>query len=56
MELDYKAIGARIRAKREQMGYTREQLAEKLDISSKFCSDIELGARGMSLHQSFARI
>ena len=49
MELDYKAIGARIRAKREQMGYTREQLAEKLDISSKFCSDIELGARGMSL-------
>jgi len=30
------------------MGYTREQLAEALDISVRFAADIELGNRGMS--------
>ena len=44
-----KEIGLRIRKQRELLGYTREQLAEKLDISPKFCSDIEIGAKGMSI-------
>ena len=48
-ELDFLQIGQRIRNQREHLGYTREQLAEKLDITPKFCADIELGARGMSL-------
>ncbi|MEE5994053.1 MAG: helix-turn-helix transcriptional regulator [Oscillospiraceae bacterium] len=48
-ELDYKTIGARLRKQRELLGYAREQLAEKLDVTPKFCSDIELGVRGMSL-------
>ena len=39
--IQYKDMGARIRAQRERLGYTREQLAEKLDVSTKFCSDIE---------------
>lgn len=43
--IQYKDMGARIRAQRERLGYTREQLAEKLDVSTKFCSDIELGIR-----------
>ncbi|WP_044973783.1 helix-turn-helix transcriptional regulator [Ruminococcus sp. HUN007] len=44
-----KEIGMRIREQREQLRYTREQLAEKLDVSSKFISDIELGVKGVSL-------
>ena len=47
--MDWLAIGARIRRQREYLGYTREQLAENLDVTPKFCSDIELGAKGMSI-------
>ena len=54
-ELDYKKTGSRIRAQRELLGYTREQLAEKLDVSAKFCSDIELGVKGVSI-QTLAKL
>ena len=47
--MDWSAIGKRIRAQREFMGYTREQFAELLDVTPKFCSDIELGVKGMSV-------
>ena len=47
--MDWKMIGARIRRQREYMGYTREQFAELIDVTPKFCSDIELGAKGMSV-------
>ena len=47
--MDLLAIGARIRSQREYLGYTREQLAEYLGVTRKFCSDIELGAKGMSV-------
>jgi len=49
MELDFLLIGQRIRAQREMLGYTREQFAELIDKTPKFCSDIELGIKGMSL-------
>ena len=49
-EFDLKAMGMRLRKQRELLGYTRDELAEKLDVSSKFCSDIELGIKGMSLN------
>jgi len=48
--LDIKAIGIRIRKQREFLGFTREQLAEMIDVTPKFCSDIELGVKGMSLN------
>ncbi len=48
--INYKLTGERIRRQRELLGYTREQLAEKLEVSTKFCSDIELGVKGMSLN------
>lgn len=48
-QLVLKDMGNRIRRQREFLGYTREQLAEKLDVTPKFCSDIELGVKGMSL-------
>lgn len=47
--INYKLMGERIRRQRELLGLTREQLAEKLDVSAKFCSDIELGIKGMSM-------
>lgn len=47
--MDWVAIGARIRNQREYLGYTRDQFAELLDVTPKFCSDIELGAKGMSI-------
>lgn len=47
--MDWGTIGARIRKQREFMGLTREQLAEKIEVTPKFCSDIELGVKGMSV-------
>lgn len=47
--MDWLAIGSRIRKQREQFGFTREAFAEKLEITPKFCADIELGNRGMSI-------
>lgn len=47
--MDWSTIGGRIRKQREFLGLTRELLAEKLDVTPKFCSDIELGVKGMSV-------
>lgn len=47
--MDLIRIGQRIRKQREFIGYTREQFAELLDVTPKFCSDIELGVKGMSV-------
>lgn len=41
-------IGARIRELREIQNYTREGLAEKIDISAKFLYEIEMGKKGFS--------
>ena len=47
--MNWAAIGSRIRTQREYLGYTREQFAELLEVTPKFCSDIELGVKGMSV-------
>lgn len=47
--MNWPAIGNRIRKQREFIGYTREEFAERLDVTPKFCSDIELGVKGMSV-------
>lgn len=49
MEVNTLEIGNRIRMRREELNITRNQLADMLDVTTKFCSDIELGAKGMSL-------
>lgn len=41
-------VGARIRELREIQNYTREVLAEKVDISAKFLYEIETGKKGFS--------
>lgn len=53
--INYRKMGVRIRNQRELLGYSREQLAEKLDVSTKFCSDIELGVKGVSI-QTLAKL
>ena len=47
--MDWTLIGKRIRKQREYLGYTREAFAEKIDVTPKFCSDLELGIKGMSV-------
>ncbi|MBR3723399.1 MAG: helix-turn-helix transcriptional regulator [Selenomonadaceae bacterium] len=42
------AIGGRIRKVREHQHYTREQIAEKADISAQFLADIENGYKSMT--------
>ncbi len=52
--LDRRAMGERIRKKREELNISREQFAEMLDITTKFCSDIESGSRGVSIKSLIA--
>ena len=49
MVLDYKTLGKRIQFYRKQMHVTQEQMAEQLDLSLSFISQIERGVAKMSL-------
>ena len=42
-------IGERIKKQRLLLGYSREQLSEMTDITPRFCYDLELGLKKMSL-------
>lgn len=42
-------LGEKIRTVRKARGYTREALAERIDVSSRFLADIEAGKVGASL-------
>lgn len=44
----YKEVGLRIRFLRETKKYTRDRLAEKAEISTKFLYEIEVGNKGFS--------
>lgn len=39
----------RIRKAREELGYTREQFAEKLDVSVSYMAEVERGRTGISV-------
>ena len=39
----------RIRTAREEMGYTREQFAEKLNVSVSYLAELERGRTGISV-------
>ena len=47
--VDYKALGAKLRQKRLSLGLTQEKVAEKLDLSESFYSRIERGDRVLSV-------
>lgn len=49
MELDYSAIGKRIRARRTRLGLSQEQLAERADLSVQHVSHIETANTKLSL-------
>lgn len=42
-------IGERIRQAREKTGYTQERLADKIDVSVQYVSDLERGVVGTSI-------
>lgn len=46
---DRKEIGNRLRARRQALGFTQEQVAEMIDKSLTFYTRIELGTAGMSV-------
>ena len=52
-ELNKVAIGRRIRTVREARNLTREQLAEKIDVSPQFIADVEYGNKGVSIRTLF---
>lgn len=49
MNIDYKLIGARIKYERNKAGLTQEQLAEKLDVTIGYVSQVERGITKISL-------
>ena len=48
-QLDYTAIGERIRQTRKERGLTQEQLAEACGLSTSFVGHIERGTRILSV-------
>ena len=48
-----KGIGKRIRKLREEQGMTREELAVKAEITTKFLYEVESGKKGMSANNLY---
>lgn len=48
-EIDYRLVGAKIKAKRKQFGYSQESLAELCNISPSYLGHIERGSRHLSM-------
>ena len=51
---DRLAVGERIRVKRNLLGFTQDEMAEKIDRASKYYADIERGSCGMSVETLMA--
>lgn len=49
MNVDYKLIGSRIKAERNRAGLTQEQMAERLDVTIGYVSQVERGITRISL-------
>jgi len=49
MGVDYKLVGSRIKSARNRVGITQEALAEKLDVSIGYVSQVERGITKISL-------
>lgn len=49
-EINFIEMGERIKKQRILLGYSREKLAELVDITPRFCYDIELGLKKISLN------
>lgn len=53
--IDNKAVGRRLRLRRDALGITRDKLAEAIDVTPKFVQDIEYGNKSMST-ETLARL
>lgn len=49
MDIDYKAIGVRVRLARKKKNYTQERLAEIVSLAPNHISNIETGSTKLSL-------
>ena len=49
MKIDFKAIGERIKDRRQEIGYTQEKIAEEMQVSTVYMSRIERGVTEISL-------
>lgn len=49
LSLEVIVLHTRIRRAREEMGYTREKFAEKLDVSVSYLAELERGRTGISV-------
>lgn len=47
--VDYNLVGQKIKEKRLQNGFTREQLAEQCELSVSYIAHIERGTKSLSL-------
>ena len=54
MTYDRLAAGERLRLKRTLLGFTQDEVAEKIDRASKYYADIERGSCGMSVETLMA--
>ncbi len=51
---DRLAAGERLRLKRNLLGFTQDEMAEKIDRAAKYYADIERGSCGMSVETLMA--
>ena len=49
MQMNYSALGKRIREERLKLRLTQEKLAESIDVSSSYVGQIERGERSVTL-------
>jgi len=49
IDADLAGIGKRIQCRRKQMGYTQEQLAEKMNVSIQMVSNLERGNKAIRI-------
>ncbi len=49
IKYDHKAVGMRIRRRRDELHMTQALMAEQCDMSTKYYADIERGSCGMSI-------
>ncbi len=47
--MDYELLGKRIRRQRQNLGWTQEQLAEKINVCTSYVGHIERGSRKASI-------
>lgn len=51
---DRLAVGDRLRLKRSLLGFTQDEMAERIDRAAKYYADIERGSCGMSIETLMA--